>query len=381
MRICLVTPYDLSHDGGVNRHVITLARALGRLGHQTHVLGPASGATPPRCDSLPGVVALPANGSCARVGLLVSRRAVQRYLDRGGFDLVHVHEPWVPGPSRYAVQYAAAPIVATFHTYAESESRFTRMVRRALARPLRRISCAIAVSDLAADFARGVFGGPIHVVPNGIEPAAFAAPPVPRGAADAPDVPPREPGPLRLLFVGRFDEPRKGLCHFLRAAALIRRRGHEIAVRIVGHGDPHPFAALARQAGAQFFGRVDDQTLVEMYRWCDVFCAPSTHGESFGVVLIEAMASGRPVVASDIPGYRNATVGAAILVPPADDTLLADAILRAAGDERLRLKVVHQGWQRAHQLAWSRLVLNINSLYEGAAAEWLARRDAVEISA
>lgn len=378
MRICLVTPYDLSHDGGVNRHVITLARALGRLGHQTHVLGPASGPTPPRCDSLPGVVALPANGSRARVGLLVSRRAVQRYLHGGGFDLIHVHEPWVPGPARYAVQYAAAPIVATFHTYAESESRVTRMVRRALARPLRRVSCAIAVSDLAADFARGVFGGPIHIVPNGIEPAAFAAPAT-RGA-DAPAVPPREPGPLRLLFVGRFDEPRKGLCHFLKAASLIRRRGHDIEVRIVGHGDPHPFAGLARQADARFFGRVDDATLVEMYRWCDVFCAPSTHGESFGVVLIEAMASGRPVVASDIPGYRDATVGAAILVPPADDRSLADAILRAAGDEGLRLKVVQQGWQRAHQLAWSHLVLHINSLYEDVAAEY-ARRDAVEISA
>jgi phosphatidyl-myo-inositol alpha-mannosyltransferase len=380
MRICLVTPYDLSHDGGVNRHVITLAHALGRLGHQTHVLGPASGPAPPRCDSLPGVVALPANGSRARVGLLVSRRAVQRYLEEGGFDLVHVHEPWVPGPSRYAVQYAAAPLIATFHTYAECESRFTRMVRRALARPLRRVSCAIAVSDLAADFARGVFGGPIHVVPNGIEPAAFSAPATPRDA-DGTAVPPRAPGPLRLLFVGRFDEPRKGLCHFLKAASLIRRRGHEIEVRIVGHGDPHPFAVLARQAGAEFFGRVDDATLVDMYRWCDVFCAPSTHGESFGVVLIEAMASGRPVVASDIPGYRDATVGAAILVPPADAPSLADAILRTAGDERLRLKVVQRGWQRAHQLAWSRLVLHINSLYEDVAADHLARRDAVEISA
>jgi phosphatidyl-myo-inositol alpha-mannosyltransferase len=380
MRICLVTPYDLSHDGGVNRHVMTLAHALGRLGHQTRVLGPASGPTPPRCDSLPGVVALPANGSCARVGLFVSRRAVQDYLERGGFDLIHVHEPWVPGPSRYALQHGVAPIVATFHTYAESESGFTRLVRRALARPLRRLDCAIAVSNLAADFARGVFDGPIHVVPNGIEPAAFAAPSALLDA-DGPGVPPREPGPLRLLFVGRFDEPRKGLCYFLRAVSLLRRRGHAIEGRIVGHGDPQPYAALARQAGVRFFGRVDDRTLVEMYRWCDIFCAPSTHGESFGIVLIEAMASGRPVVASDIPGYRDATVGAAILVPPADEILLADAILRAAGDEGLRQKVVQQGWQRAHQLAWSRLVLNINFLYEGVAADRLARRGAVEISA
>lgn len=380
MRICLVTPYDLSHEGGVNRHVVTLARALERLGHQTRVLGPASGPAPPRCDGLPGVVTLRANGSRARLGLLVSSRAVQRYLDEGRFDLVHVHEPWVPGPSRYAVQHAAAPIIATFHAYAESESRLTRMVRHALARPLRRVSCAIAVSALAADFARGVFAGPIHIVPNGVDLTVFSAPPA-SCDTDARAVPPREPGPLRLLFVGRFDEPRKGLRHFLRAAALIRRGGHGIEVRIVGHGDQQPFATLAKQADARFLGRVDDQTLVEMYRWCDVFCAPSTHGESFGVVLIEAMASGRPVVASDIAGYRDAAVGAAILVPPADHEALADAILRAAGDERLRLKTVRQGWQRAQQLAWGRLALNINSLYEGVAAERLARRDAVLISA
>ncbi|HVC21489.1 MAG TPA: glycosyltransferase family 4 protein [Vicinamibacterales bacterium] len=379
MRICLVTPYDLSHDGGVNRHVITLARALRHLGHETQVLGPASGATPPWCDSLPGVVPLRANGSRARVGLLVSRRAVQRYLEEGDFDLVHVHEPWVPGPARYAVQYSDAPLVATFHTYAESESCVTRMARRVLARPLRRINCAIAVSGLAADFARGVFCGPIHVVPNGIDSATFANLHSPRD----PDMlaAPREPGPLRLLFVGRFDEPRKGLRHFLAAAALIRRRGRHIQVRIVGHGDPRPFQALADRAGARFFGRLDDESLAQMYRWCDVFCAPSTHGESFGVVLIEAMASGRPVVASNIPGYRDATVGAAILVPPGDDRSLADAILRMADDERLRVHIVKQGWQRAHQLAWSRVVLHINSLYEDAAAGRSARRDAVGVSA
>ncbi|HEY3886241.1 MAG TPA: glycosyltransferase family 4 protein, partial [Vicinamibacterales bacterium] len=378
MRICLVTPYDLSHDGGVNRHVIALAGALGHLGHDTHVLGPASGATPPRCHGIPGVVALPANGSRARIGLFVSGRAVRRHLRDGRYHIVHVHEPWVPGPSRDAVKCASAPIVATFHSYAESETRLTRMARRALARPLRRVSCGIAVSDVAAAFARRVFAGPIDVVPNGIDSAMFATPTAPHG--DDSLIVSRKPGPLRLLFVGRFDEPRKGLRHFLRAAAVIRGRGYGLETAVVGYGDPHPFAALARQADARFLGRVDDQTLVEMYRWCDVFCAPSTHGESFGVVLIEAMASGRPVVASDIPGYRDASVGAAILVPPADHEALAAAILHAANDERLRRSVVRRGCQRAHELAWSRLALTINSLYEDAVAKQVARGAAVEVS-
>jgi phosphatidyl-myo-inositol alpha-mannosyltransferase len=364
MRICLVTPYDLSHDGGVNRHVLTLAGALRRLGHRAHVLGPASAGLPPGCDGLPGVVSVPANGSRARLGLLVSKRAVQRYIRDGGFDLIHVHEPWVPGTARAAVRAADVPIVATFHTYAESESRFTRAFRRALAGPLDRVSCAIAVSEPAAAFARTVFDGRIHVVPNGIDVDLFVERfgqwEVERATMAAP---------VRLLFVGRFDEPRKGLRPFLAAAALIRERGRDLEVRIVGEGQARPYAGLAERAGARFVGRVDDQTLVQMYRWCDVFCAPSTHGESFGVVLIEAMASGRPVVASDIPGYRTAAMGAALLVPPADVGSLADAIVRMTTDDCLRTQSVARGWQRVRQLAWSRVVLTIAAHYEAAAAD------------
>ena len=381
MRICLITPYDLSHDGGVNRHIITLAQALQRLGHDMQILGPASGETPPRCDSLRGVVPVRANGSRARVGLLVSGSAVRRYLERGRFDIVHVHEPWVPGPARYAVRFAEAPLVATFHTFAESEPRMATLARRALARPLRRLSLGIAVSGPAADFARRVFHGPMHIVPNGIDPTTFATPHLPPGL-DVPAVAARESGALRLLFVGRCDEPRKGLRHLLAAAALLRERGRHVELRVVGHGDPLIFGDLVRRSGAVFMGRVDDHQLVEMYRWCDVFCAPSTHGESFGVVLIEAMASGRPVVASDIPGYRDATEGAAILVPPANPEALAAAILRAADDEVLRRHVVQMGWQRAHQLAWSRVALTINALYEHAAAAADAtRRDVVGVPA
>ncbi len=345
------------------------------------ILGPASGDTPPRCDSLRGVVPLWGNGSRARVGLLVSRSAVRQYLERGRFDIVHVHEPWVPGPSRYAVRFAEAPLVATFHTFVESESGMARMVRRALARPLTRLSLGIAVSGPAADFARRVFHGPMHIVPNGIDPTVFATPHLPAGM-EMPAPATRESGALRLLFVGRCDEPRKGLRHLLAATALLRERGRHVELRVVGHGDPLVFGDLVRRSGAVFMGRVDDTQLVEMYRWCDVFCAPSTHGESFGVVLIEAMASGRPVVASDIPGYRDATLGAAILVPPADPEALATAILRAADDEALRHHMVHLGWQRAHQLAWSRVALTINALYEDAAAAADAnRRDVVGVPA
>lgn len=391
MRICLVTPYDLACDGGVNRHVVALSHALRRLGHEVQVLGPTSGLTPPQCDGLPGVVGVSANGSIARVGLFVSRRAVRRYLDDGCFDVVHVHEPWVPGITRHTVDVVSAPLVGTFHAYAEHEPLATRILRWALARPLRRLRCAIAVSAAAAEFARDVFRGPVQLVPNGIDGASFArtSPPVPAptpvGDGDADDRSLTTTGaasePLRLLFVGRYDEPRKGLRFLLAAAALIRARGREVDVQIVGHGDPAPLAALARQAGGRFLGRLSDGALAEAYHRCDVFCAPSTHGESFGLVLIEAMACGRPVVASDIRGYREASAGAALLVPPADPAALAHAILRAADDTRLRSHLVASGNQRARQLAWSRLALEIGALYETAMTGVVRPRRTVEVSA
>lgn len=380
MRICLVTPYDLSHDGGVNRHVITLAQALRQLGRHVQVLGPASGDTPPRCDGLRGVVPVRANGSRARVGLLASKWAVRRYLERGQFDLVHVHEPWVPGVARHAVTSSSVPVIGTFHTFSEDESRMATAARRALARPLRRLALGIAVSNPAAEFAGRVFHGPMHVLPNGIDPVAFAEPHVIRPGGES-GVAARTPGPLRLLFVGRFDEPRKGLRYLLAAVALLRERGRDLELRVVGHGDPAAFGALAARSGARFIGRVDDRELVSMYHWSDVFCAPSTHGESFGIVLIEAMASGRAVVASDIPGYRDATAGAAVLVPPADPEALAAGILRAADDQHARYGLVSRGLQRAHQVAWSRVALSLNDLYEETAARCGAGRDAVGVPA
>jgi phosphatidylinositol alpha-mannosyltransferase len=274
--------------------------------------------------------------------------------------------------------------VGTFHTFSETESRMATAARRALARPLRRLSLGIAVSNSAAEFARRVFDGPMCVLPNGIDPTAFARPRANGngkangdGAHDAP----RLPGPTRLLFVGRFDEPRKGLKHLLAAVALLRERGRDLELRIVGPGDPAAFGSLAERSGACFVGRVDDAQLAAMYHWCDVFCAPSTHGESFGIVLIEAMASGIPVVASDIPGYRDATAGAAVLVPPADPEAIAAAILRVADDEHLRYGLVGRGMHRAHQVAWSRVALSLNDLYEDTAARRAPRRDAVGVPA
>lgn len=364
MRICLVTPYDLSHDGGVNRHIIALGRALVRLRHQVQILGPASGAVPAHCDGLPGVVRVSANGSVARVGLLVSRRGVRDYLGTGRFDVVHVHEPWVPGIARHVVAAAAAPVVGTFHTYAESEPVAVRLLRQALAVPRGRIHHAVAVSPAAAEFAGRVFRGPLQVVPNGVDLACFGRPAGVRLVEHGQDGP-LSGRPLRLLFVGRYDEPRKGLRYLLAAAARLRAAGRAVDVQIVGGGRPDAFATAAERAGGRFLGRVSDVALAEAYRTCDMFCAPSTHGESFGSVLIEAMACGRPVIASDIRGYRDAAGGAALLVRPADAQALAGAILRIAGDDALRAQFVRRGTERARTFEWGHLAREICTVYEG----------------
>lgn len=376
-RICLVTPYDLAHDGGVNRHVLSLAASLRRVGHRVHVLGPSSGSVPSRCKGLPGVVTLAANGSVARVGALVSSVAVRRYLRAGAFDVIHVHEPWLPGIAHHAVragQVGAAALVGTFHSFAERQSVVSRLARRALGFPLRALSAGIAVSTAAAGFARAVFRGPIWVVPNGVDTRCFSA-----GESSVQSVTcagSEQFGlgsdavhePLRVLFVGRHDEPRKGLVHLLQAAARLRLGGRAVRVIVAGPGDALPDLSLVRAANACFVGRLGDSALAEAYRLADVFCAPSTHGESFGLVLLEAMACGCPVVASDLRGYREAAGGAALLVPPGQPDALAAALARVADEQVLRLDLVACGHRRAHALAWDRVARDVCVVYASARA-------------
>ena len=378
MRICLVTPYDLTHDGGVNSHIRSLAPMLREAGHHVAILGPASGTVPLGCDGLPGVVPVPANGSVARIGLLVSPSALAQYLEHGRFDLVHVHEPYVPGTARIAVRCAKIPVVATFHAYAERERAFSRMVRHTMAWHLGRLRRAIAASAAAADFARVVYDGPIDTILNGIDTTMFSpACPAMCSPASAPPCIPhisvsdgaegyRSANPLRLLFVGRYDEPRKGLTYFLEAACRLRASGRELLVRVAGSGAPGIGGGLAIRAGAQFLGRLDDVELAAAYRGCDVFCAPSIYGESFGLVLLEAMACGRPVVASDIRGYREAADGAAFLVPPADAEALANAIARVADETALRQRLVERGLRRAAELDWRHMAQQVISVYRAA---------------
>ncbi|HTN53091.1 MAG TPA: glycosyltransferase family 4 protein [Anaeromyxobacter sp.] len=361
MRICIVTPYDLSHDGGVNRHARSLAAALAGLGEEARVVGPASGKVPEGCDGLPGVVPVRANGSVARIGLLVQPRATRAYLEAHAFDLVHVHEPIVPGPGRHALRLARGPVVATFHANAEKELRLQKVIRRFVAGGMSRIAFGIAVSRQAKRFSRTIYRGRTAVIPNGVDLSRFA------GLSSAP-AEPRPHQPLRVLFVGRFGEPRKGFSALLDAVALLRAQGRPVAVDVVGAGPTQRFAGRAAALEVTFHGRLSDQALAERYRGADVFCAPSLGGESFGMVLVEAMAAGCPVVASDLPGYAEAARGAALLAPAGDPGSLAIALWRAGQDAELRGRLVQRGRARAEALCWSRIAARVLLIYRSALA-------------
>jgi phosphatidyl-myo-inositol alpha-mannosyltransferase len=368
VRICIVTPYDLSHDGGVNRHARSLARALGELGHAATVVGPSSGDVPEGCHGLPGVVPVRANGSVARIGLLVHPRATRAFLAAHDFDLVHVHEPIVPGPGRHVLRFAEVPVVATFHANAERELRLQKVIRRAVAGNLSRIAFGIAVSRQAKRFSRTIYRGRTAVIPNGVDLSRFAS------AFAAGHAPPRPEGPARVLFVGRYGEKRKGFASLVDAVALLRGQGRPVEVDVVGDGPRARWEPRGAKLGIRFHGRLSDAALAERYRDADVFCAPSIGGESFGMVLVEAMAASCPVVASDIPGYAEAARGAALLAPRGDPGRLAVALWRAAREPELRARLAERGRARADALCWSRVAGRVLHIYRGALHEVAARQ-------
>jgi len=367
VRVCIVTPYDLSHEGGVNRHACSLARALGQQGHEAEVIGPASGEVPEGCHALAGVLPVRANGSVARIGLLVPPRVTRAYLASRAFDIIHVHEPIVPGPCRHALRFAGAvPVVATFHAAADRENPLQRLLRRVAALGFTRITRAIAVSREAKRFARTCYRGRTTVIPNGVDLSRF------RAGVDAAALAARAPQPhqpLSILFVGRYGESRKGLGVLLEAMALLSARGLAARLEVVGDGPAERHAAAAERLGVRFLGRLPDAALAARYAEADVFCAPSLGGESFGMVLVEAMASGCPVVASALPGYAEAARGAALLATPGDPAALAGALWQAGTDLALRARLAARGRARAEALAWSRIARRVSHVYRSALDE------------
>jgi phosphatidyl-myo-inositol alpha-mannosyltransferase len=363
MKICMVITCDLVEDGGVKSHIVYLAEALRRIGDEVWIIGPSRGGDlGPFVQGFRGIVDIYHNGSGNRIGILTRPWEVKRFLDEHAFDLVHVHEPGVPFFPYWALLFSpGAAHVCTFHAYSEESSLAVDTLRRLSGAVIHgRYERGIAVSPAAAKFARAAWSRPLPVIPNGVSTSLFHPPAAPEA---------REPGaPLRLLFVGRWRDPRKGLRYLLEAFERLRARGVPVALDVVGEGTGRPVPEIP---GVRFHGIVaTDEELAERYRRCDLFVSPATGQESFGVILLEAMASGRPIVCSDIDGYRPVVSReGTIRVPPRDPGALADAIAALAADPDRRARMAAANLAHVEPYSWACLAPRVRKEYLAAIAE------------
>jgi phosphatidyl-myo-inositol alpha-mannosyltransferase len=351
VRVGLLCPYSLTIPGGVQGQVLGLARALRRMGHETRVLAPCDG-PPPDAGVTPLGKSVPAaaNGSVAPLAPdPAAQLRTMRALWDEDFDLLHLHEPFAPGPTMTALVVKPAPIVGTFH--AAGESFAYRRMGAGVRYLNRRLDLRVAVSEDARKLAAGVLDGDFTVLFNGVELSAHRA--VEPWPTDGPTI----------FFCGRH-EPRKGLAVLLKAMVELPA---DVRLWVASDG-PETAALKARSAGdprVEWLGRIGEEEKRARLRGADVFCAPSVRGESFGVVLLEGMASETPIVASDLPGYANvARAGRdALLVAPGDSKALGAAVRRVLEDPQLARELVASGRERAEGFSMTRLAERYVELY------------------
>jgi phosphatidylinositol alpha-mannosyltransferase len=352
----LISPYSLSSVGGVQGQVLGLARALRARGIDARVVAPCDGPPPePGVTSVGPSTRYSSNGSIAPIasGKSVATRTLEA-LRAFAPDVVHLHEPLVPGPTQAALFGADAPIVGTFHAAGSEGIPWYRAFGRPIRRVVARLTVRTAVSAEARHLASEAFGGTYEVLHNGVEVSRFV------GVAPWPTERPA------ILFVGRH-EPRKGLGVLLDAFSGVERD----AVLWVAGGGPDTDELRARSvAGVEWLGQVSEVEKARRLGSATVYCAPSLRGESFGMVLLEAMAAGAPVVASDIAGYRDvARPEHEALVVPAGDPDALRAALRCLLDEpTTRDRLVAAGRKRADELSMDRLAERFVPVYETAIA-------------
>ncbi|MCC6315834.1 MAG: glycosyltransferase family 4 protein [Thermomicrobiales bacterium] len=367
MKIALVSPYDFANPGGVSEHIGHLSAEFRKLGHDVTVMAPRArkGGLEIR-DGFYGIgrtFAIPSNGSTARLTFDVTLyAAVKGVMRRESFDVVHVHEPLVPALPYMVLLNSQAVNVATFHAFRSSSALYTAF-KPYMKLLLSRLDGRIAVSEPAREFVSQYFQGPYEIIPNGIDMARFdRVQPCPWAMGDRP----------RVLFVGRYNEPRKGFKYLLRAMGQVQRQFPDAQLVVVGTGKPEKFAKMMEKYAVRhvtFAGFVPPEELPRYYASCDVFCAPSIARESFGIVLLEAMASGKPVVAGDNPGYASVMTHGheGMLTPPKNAQDLALALVRLLADRELRERFGAAGRITAQRYAWPLLAERVLDVYDRAA--------------
>jgi phosphatidyl-myo-inositol alpha-mannosyltransferase len=364
VKVAQVTPYDMSHPGGVGQHILHLQQEFERLGHEVVIMAPR--AKSGGLDIQPGfygvgrVIPIPANGSQARLTFDVTLyNAVKEVLEHERFDVVHLHEPMTPMLPYMVLLNSRAVNVATFHA-ARDFNPFYTFLKPYFSFLMGRLHGKICVSEPSRTHMLQYFEGNYDVIPNGID--------VYRFGEHMEPFPWYGDGKPRILFVGRFNEARKGFKYLLRAMPLVHQQFPDARLVVVGPGDPSKFEDTIDRymiRGVDFVGEVSAESLPHYYSSCDVFCAPSIHRESFGLILLEAMASVKPVVASDIAGYASVVTHDrdGLLVEPKSSAAIALAIVRLLADGNLRGRLSAAGRNTAEEHDWTRVAQRILGVY------------------
>ena len=367
MKIALVSPYDFAYPGGVATHISYLERYFTRMGHEVKVIAPASKAISSFGDRFIPIGKprpIPSSGSIARVTIspwLSSK--IKDVLDRERFDIVHLHEPLMPMLCTTVLRLSPAANIGTFHAcHGRPGYNFAKPFGKwLLKRWFRKLHGKIAVSKPATEFACEHFPGYYNIIPNGVDIDHFS-----------PDVTPIHKfgdGKLNILFVSRL-EKRKGLNYLIEAFKQVQKEIPNSRLIIVGPGTRlrRKYEKQVRRSGLKdviFTGLVSYEELPRYYKTADVFCAPATGRESFGIILLEAMATGKPIVASSIDGYASVVTHnvEGLLVPPGDTEMLARALVSLLTDQALRQEMGARGRAKALEYSWEKVAQNVLNYY------------------
>lgn len=345
MKIGMICPYSFDEPGGVQAHILDLAAHFIAQGHEVQVLGPCG----PHTDVPDFVVRggrsypVPYNGSVARIAFGPRvQRVIKKFIAAGNFDVLHIHEPNSPSFSMLALRVVEGPVVATYHASSE-RSRALKFMSIVLRPWLEKILGGIAVSEMARRWQVEQLGGDPVLIPNGVHTARFAALQTPSNVVP------------EIVFLGRLDEPRKGLSVLLQALDALNE---EFRCTVIGGGRPQPHPKV------DFVGKVSDEEKAKILGRADIYVAPNLGGESFGIVLVEAMAAGCAVLASDLEAFQAVAEDAALYFPAGDSNAMATQLRRLITESNLRNELTRAGQVRAQRFDWDTIAHDVMRVYE-----------------
>lgn len=361
MKIALVSPYDWCVKGGVNAHIAQLADKFREWNHQVTIIAPASDkkAAEQECIVMGEPIALPVSGSMARITFTWQPKAIKKLLEEEGFDIVHLHEPLMPLLTYQVLRYSRAINVGTFHAAKEGGNRFYGYTKPLTKRWFRKLDGKIAVSPTASQLVSRYFAGYFNIIPNGIAYDHFSK--------EHEPFPELMDGKLNILFVGR-PEKRKGLQYLLRSYLQLQEQNENIRLIIVGAGSFKRYEQFMEHRGSDviFRSNVPYSELPRYHASADIFCSPATGNESQGIAILEAMAAGVPVIASNIDGFAGVITDEfdGLLVQPKSEQAITDAVLRLKDNPSLRNQLGQRGQLQSRSYSWESVGRKVIAYYE-----------------